>query len=103
MGELKRQRRSKVGQMRRITVSVDPITHAAVKAVMENENANYSQAICALATSAALTNPVTSKAIGKVTREATIKRMERDGWSPGLSEMLARELITGKCETYDWN
>ena len=103
MSTPKQRRRSKANPVRRVVVSVDRVTDAAVKAAMKHDGVTYSAAICGLATATALRHPVLEAAIRDVIKESVADRLEREGWTPGLSRMLSRELTGGPPETFKWN
>ena len=90
---LRRMRRGQ--RVRRVSISVDKVTEAAVQALSEREHLSYSAALCALATSAALKDADLFDHIKDVVREALKETMEATGYHPSLSRELARELVTG--------
>ena len=99
----KQRRRSRGNRAVKVAITVDVVTNAAVKEVMRREDCTYSAAICALATNAALRDPELAQVIRDVVAQAVKERIERDGWTPGLSEMLAQELLGGNVEAFQWN
>ena len=99
---VKQRRRSKV-EMVKILVGVDPVTLAAVNAVVQEEGLTFSAAICQMATAAGLQKKYVADKVRELVEVKTRERMERDGWHPGLSRVLARELLTGESEKLGWN
>ena len=89
--------------MERCNVTIDPITMAAVSAVVEREGLTFSAALCQMAVSAGMRQPYVAERVREVVEAETRERMERDGWHPGLSRDLARELLTGESEKLGWN
>ena len=90
---------------KKVTIAVDVVTDAAVTALVAKEGLTYTAAFCALATNAALKDPDLVEAMRKVIAEATTARLERDGYHPGLSGALARELVGLQegAEKLTWN
>ena len=103
MPERQSRRRVKGFASVKLAVSVDVLTDAAVRALMEREGLTYSGALCALATSAALQDDELRSAIKQRVEQAVAERVARDGWTPGLSEMLSKELLGINSERYSWN
>ena len=89
--------------MERINVMIDPITKVAVDAVVEREGLTFSAALCQMAVWAGMRQPYVAERVREVVAQETRERMERDGWHPGLSRDLARELLTGESEKLGWN
>ena len=79
----------------RVTIAVDAVTNAAVKALMEREGLSYSAGICALATASAIKDPGLMAAIKVVVRDSVRDSLAASGFHPGFSRELARELTTG--------
>ena len=103
MPERQSRRRVKGLASVKLAVSVDVLTDAAVRALMTRENLNYSQGLCALATRAALKDKELAQVIKQRVEQAVAERVARDGWTPGLGEMLSRELLGINSERYSWS
>ena len=82
---------------------MDAVTDIAVKVVMRKEGVSYSAAICALATSAALHDEDCMKEIRLWLLERVGDKLTKEGWHPGLSASLSREIIMGHKEVLLWN
>ena len=96
MSKRYRLRKQPEGQrVRPVTISVDAVTNAAVKALMEREGLSYSAGICALATASAFKDPGLMAAIKVVVQDSVRDSLAASGFHPGLSRELARELTTG--------
>ncbi len=89
--------------IRSVAVSVDVITDTAVKVVMRKEGLSYSAAICALATNAAIHDDDCMVEIRKVVAQRVGERLQVEGWHPGLSAAISREMVTGHKEKLSWN
>ena len=89
--------------MVKILVGVDPVTLTAVQAVMEKEGLTFSAAICQMAVTAGMQKKYIADQVNHLVEEKTRERMEEQGWHPGLSRDLARELLTGESEKLGWN
>ena len=89
----------------KVQVSLDVVTVAAVRAAMERDGVNFSRALSALATAAAVTDPVLFQAIKEALKNVVLERVADKGWHPGLSAALAREIVTGEDagEELRWN
>ena len=87
-----KRREIKGHKVRKVTVSIDPVTDAAIKGLVEREGVTYSAAICALATSAALTDNDLIEAMHKVLVGVVSERMASESWHPGLSAILTHEI-----------
>ena len=85
------------------TITVDGVTDIAAKVVMRKEGVSYSAAICALATSAALQDESCMAEIRLWLLERVGDKLTKEGWHPGLSASLSREIITGHKEVLRWN
>ena len=79
----------------RVTISVDAVTNAAVKALMEREGLSYSAGICALATASAFKDPGLMAAIKVVVQDGVRESLAASGYHAGFSRELAHELTTG--------
>ena len=97
MGQKQRRRRA-VSPVTKITLSIDPITDAVVKRLQDKEGLSYSAALCNLAIYAARQDPDLAEVIKGVVEAEVQARLETEGWHPGLSQTLARELLTGQKE-----
>ena len=86
------RRKIKGQKVRKVCISIDTVTDAAVKALVEREGVTYSAAFCALATSAALTDNDLIEAMHKVLVGVVSERMASESWHPGLSAILTREI-----------
>ena len=84
-------------------ITVDTITDAVVKALQEREGLSYSAAICAMTTNTALKDAGLVKVINTIVKGSTEQRLAENGWHPGLSRMLAIELVQGTEEPLSWN
>ena len=82
-------------KVRKMGVSIDAVTDAAVRALCTREGLSYSAALCALATDAAIRDPELMAAIKVVVAEKVHQTMKETGFHPGLSRELARELTIG--------
>ena len=92
----KGKRRMIKGQrVRRVCISVDKVTEAAVQALSDREHLSYSASLCALATSAALKDEGLFEVIKDVVQGAVKETLEATGYHAGLSRELARELVAG--------
>ena len=80
----------------KVQVSLDVVTVAAVRAAMERDGVNFSRALSALATMAALMDPVLFAAIKESLQQVALERVAERGWHPGLSAALAQEIVTGE-------
>ena len=100
---MKAKRRMKGRSSRGVAVSVDCVTDIVVKAVMTRENISFSAALCALATHTALRDPDLVAVIRDELTQAVRDRLDSEGWHPGLSAAIARELVTGETEKLTWN
>ena len=100
----KRQRRSRGTQIRKVSVSIDAVTMAAALEFSRLEGCNLSAALCGMATAFAVKQPVLMAAVNEAVKDAVVERLAETGWSPGVSQMLAREL-TGQAprEVFRWN
>ena len=83
-----KRRRDKLG-IRKVGVSVDAVTDAAVTVVMEREGLTYSAALCSLTTNAALHDDDCMDAMRKVVFEHVRTILETGGWHPGLFDALS--------------
>lgn len=81
---------------KKVQVSLDVVTVAAVRAAMERDGVNFSRALSALATMAAVTDPVLFQAIKEALEKVALERVAARGWHPGLSAALAQEIVTGE-------
>ena len=88
-------KRRKGVNVKNTAVSVDVVSMAAIKKFMEMENCNFSQAVCGMVTAFAVNQPALEAAIKEVVEAAVLERLAESGWSPGLSQMLSRELTGG--------
>ena len=97
-------KRRKGVNVKNVAVSVDVVSMAAIQKFMELEDCNFSRAVCGIVTAFAVGQPVLEAALRERIEAATLERMAETGWSPGLSQMLAKEL-TGQAprEVFKWN
>lgn len=97
-------KRRKGVNVKNVAISIDQVSLSAIKKFMEIENCNFSQACCGMVTAFAVKQPVLWAAVKEAIEGATLERLAETGWSPGLSQMLAKEL-TGQAprEVFKWN
>ena len=96
-------KRRKGVNVKNVAVSVDVVSMAAIKKFMELENCNFSQAVCGMVTCFGFGQPVIEAAIHEAIEAAILERVKETGWSPGVSEMLSRELTGKPREVFQWN
>ena len=99
----KPKRQIKGRQVRKLTVSIYPVTDVAVSTSVKREGLTYSGALCALATAMALQDAGLAAAIHEAVKEVVEGRFATEGGHPELSAVLAREVVTGETEKLTWN
>ena len=97
------KRRRTIPMARTVGVSVDVVSDAAIRKLMEVEGLTYSGALCSLVTTSAMADPRLLGAIKRVLAEVVEERLQSQGWHPNLSAMLSREITTGVSEVPSWS